>query len=107
MREPADAYMVFRMGELSHQPVERVVDEYKEDRGKGWGVMAKRLGIKPGSKEFHALKRGHDFGRDNKKSKGKDKRKDKRKDKGEKDKDKGGGPDKDKGGDRGKGPGRS
>jgi hypothetical protein len=28
------------------------------NKGKGWGVIAKNLGIKPGSAEFHALKRG-------------------------------------------------
>jgi hypothetical protein len=27
-------------------------------KGQGWGVIAKSLGIKPGSPEFHALKRG-------------------------------------------------
>ena len=47
--EPANAYMVFRLGEMSHQPVEKVMEEYKRDKGKGWGVMAKNLGIKPGS----------------------------------------------------------
>jgi hypothetical protein len=31
---------------------------YKQSKGKGWGVIAKELGIKPGSPEFHALKRG-------------------------------------------------
>jgi flagellar hook-length control protein FliK len=30
--------------------------------GKGWGVMARRLGIKPGSPEFHALKGGQSSG---------------------------------------------
>ena len=29
---------------------------YEQDRGQGWGVIAKRMGIKPGSAEFHALK---------------------------------------------------
>lgn len=62
MRNPGDAYMVFRLGELSHQPIERVVDVYENNRGKGWGVIAKQLGIKPGSSEFHALKSGHDLG---------------------------------------------
>jgi hypothetical protein len=35
-----------------------VVREYKAHKGQGWGVIAKNLGIKPGSKEFHALKKG-------------------------------------------------
>jgi hypothetical protein len=61
VENPADAYMVLRLGELSNQPPERVMKEYKSGKGKGWGVLAKRLGIKPGSKEFHALKRGHDL----------------------------------------------
>lgn len=58
----SDAYMVFRLGELSHRPINEVVDIYHTHRKKGWGVMAKHLGIKPGSREFHALKRGHDMG---------------------------------------------
>jgi len=61
VRDPADAYMVLRLGEMSHHPVERVLEEYNTGKGKGWGVIAKRLGIKPGSPEFHALKAGHDF----------------------------------------------
>ncbi|MHB8845841.1 MAG: hypothetical protein ACYC7L_13960 [Nitrospirota bacterium] len=60
--EPADAYMVMRLGEMSGQPVDRVVETYNADRSKGWGNLAKSLGIKPGSREFHALKRGHDLG---------------------------------------------
>lgn len=59
--EPADAYMVMRLGEMSGQPVDRVVETYNSGRDKGWGNLAKSLGIKPGSKEFHALKRGHDL----------------------------------------------
>lgn len=58
---PADAYMVCRLAEMSGKPVDYVVREYKSNKTKGWGVIAKNLGIKPGSKEFHALKRGHDL----------------------------------------------
>lgn len=58
---PADAYMVLRLGELSGLPIKTVIREYKKSRGKGWGVMAKKLGIKPGSSAFHALKAGHDL----------------------------------------------
>ena len=57
----ADAYMVLRLGEMSKQPIENVIEKYKAGKGKGWGALAKSLGIKPGSKEFHALKRGHDL----------------------------------------------
>jgi hypothetical protein len=59
---PSDAYMIFRLGELAHRPVREVLSVYRANRKKGWGVMAKNLGIKPGSREFHALKRGHDLG---------------------------------------------
>ena len=57
----ADAYMVMRLAEISHRPVDYVTREYKANRGRGWGVMAKNLGIKPGSREFKALKAGHDL----------------------------------------------
>lgn len=55
---PADAYMCLKVAEVSRQPVEQVVTEFKKQQGKGWGVVAKNLGIKPGSSEFHALKAG-------------------------------------------------
>jgi hypothetical protein len=57
----ADAYMVLRLAEMSHQPVEYVERKYKSNRGRGWGRMAQDLGIKPGSREFRALKAGHDL----------------------------------------------
>ncbi|MBW6485184.1 MAG: hypothetical protein K0B01_03420 [Syntrophobacterales bacterium] len=84
--DPADAYMVFRLGELSHNPPERVVDVYKVNKEKGWGVIARQLGIKPGSAEFHALKQGHDLDRGSdrgkKDSQGKNKVNDRNKGKG-------------------------
>ena len=71
---PADAYIVFRLGEMSRHPTDYVLREYKASKGKGWGVIAKNLGIKPGSEEFHALKRGQDLYSGNEgKSKGKKK----------------------------------
>ena len=77
IEKPADAYMVLRFGEMSKQPTEYVIEKYKSGKGKGWGALAKGLGIKPGSKEFHALKCGHDIyddnDRDNGKAKGKGK----------------------------------
>ena len=56
--EPADAFMVLQVGEMTEQEPEKVVEEYKRNKGRGWGVIAKELGIKPGSAEFHALKNG-------------------------------------------------
>ncbi len=76
VEKPADAYMVFRLGELSGRPPEEVVERYKSGKGKGWGVLAKSLGIKSGSKEFHALKSGHDLDRHEKgKKQGKEEKK--------------------------------
>jgi hypothetical protein len=56
--QPADAFMCLQLGQWSQRPPEQVVQVYKANKGKGWGVIAKSLGIKPGSPEFHALKRG-------------------------------------------------
>jgi len=71
---PADAYIVWRLGEMSRHPTDYVLGEYKASKGKGWGVIAKNLGIKPGSEEFHALKRGQDLYSNNEgKAKGKKK----------------------------------
>ena len=58
VKKPADAFMVFQIGKMSGHPHEQVLDVYQKGRGKGWGALAKELGIKPGSPEFHALKRG-------------------------------------------------
>ena len=75
VEKPADAYMVLRLGEMSNQLTETVIEEYKSGKGKGWGALAKSLGIKPGSEEFHALKHGHDlyYEKSHGKSKGKGK----------------------------------
>ena len=59
--DPADAYIVLRLGEMSGNTTDDVIKRYKSGKGKGWGVLAKSLGIKPGSKEFKALKNGEDF----------------------------------------------
>lgn len=56
--EPADAYMVLRLGELSGRPARDVLAAYRSGGEMGWGRLAKELGIRPGSPAFHALKRG-------------------------------------------------
>ena len=74
---PADAYMVFRLGEMSGRSPEYVMEKYRSEKSQGWGALAKSLGIKPGSSEFHALKSGNDMyddhgkGKNSKSSKGK------------------------------------
>ena len=81
--KPADAYMLLRLGEMSNKPTEDVIKKYKANKGKGWGALAKSLGIKPGSKEFHDLKQGQDIYTDTGgKCEGKGKGKDKGKGKG-------------------------
>ncbi|GFE59304.1 hypothetical protein [Geobacter sp. AOG1] len=58
VKDPADAFMVYQLGQMANVPPERVMQVYQSKKGKGWGVIAQSLGIKPGSPEFHALKRG-------------------------------------------------
>jgi len=55
---PADAFMVLQLGQMTNKQPEVVLQTYQRGKGKGWGALAKELGIKPGSAEFHALKRG-------------------------------------------------
>lgn len=55
---PADAFMVFRLSIMIGKPIDYVVLSYKKHKGHGWGAIAKSLGIKPGSPEFHQLKKG-------------------------------------------------
>jgi len=59
--QPADAYVALRLGEMSGRPIDVVTEQYQKNKGRGWGALAKSLGIKPGSPEFHALKRGDDL----------------------------------------------
>lgn len=56
--EPADAFMVFQLGHMANQDPDSVLRVYQSNKGRGWGAMAQQLGIRPGSPEFFALKRG-------------------------------------------------
>lgn len=78
----ANAYMVFRLAEMTGKPTNFVLDNYKGNKGKGWGAIAKSLGIKPGSPEFHALKNGNNLWGVSPKVQGKGKGADKGKGKG-------------------------
>lgn len=78
---PGDVYMTLRVGQVAGVSSDAVLKEYKAHKGKGWGVIAKNLGIKPGSKEFHDLKKG-DLGPGSGDSKVKGKGKGKDKDEG-------------------------
>lgn len=55
---PGDVYFACSLAQLVGRPCRYVVDIWERDHGQGWGAIAKRMGIKPGSAEFHRLKRG-------------------------------------------------
>ena len=75
--DPADAYMALEVGKRTGRNLDDVLESYEKNKGKGWGAIAQEMGIKPGSEEFHALKKNaHDRAS---KGKGKDKKKGKEK----------------------------
>jgi hypothetical protein len=53
---PADVFMMAHISIISRKPLSAVHDEYNRSKGQGWGVIAKEMGIKPGSTVFHNLK---------------------------------------------------
>lgn len=53
-----DIYLVIEISKITKRPIDEVAKIYRANRAKGWGAIAKELGIKPGSPEFHALKKG-------------------------------------------------
>jgi len=55
---PGDVWMACSIASVIGRPCRYVVDVYERDHGQGWGNIAKQMGIKPGSPEFHRLKNG-------------------------------------------------
>jgi hypothetical protein len=55
---PGDVYYACALARAAGRPCAYVVDQWERDHGQGWGVIAMRMGIRPGSPEFHQLKRG-------------------------------------------------
>ena len=55
--QPSDIYMALEVSKTSGKPMQDVLLSYKKNHKKGWGHIAKGLGVKPGSKEFKALKK--------------------------------------------------
>ncbi|SLM19356.1 hypothetical protein SPIRO4BDMA_50871 [uncultured spirochete] len=53
---PGEVYLAAALAHFSGKPLNVVIELYKKDKAKGWGALAKELGIKPGSKEFKLLK---------------------------------------------------
>jgi hypothetical protein len=54
---PGDVLLACAIAQLIGEPCHHVVAEHERAPGRGWGVTAKRLGIQPGSAQFHELKR--------------------------------------------------
>jgi hypothetical protein len=55
---PGDVYYACAIGAILGRPCRYVVDIWNRDHEQGWGQVAQTLGIKPGSPEFHRLKKG-------------------------------------------------
>lgn len=59
--DPADAYMIFRLAELSGRPPEYILRVYRERRHYGWGDIGHHIGIRPDVYEFVELRERHDM----------------------------------------------
>ncbi len=55
---PGDVYYACSFAHSIGRPCGEVVDRYERNRGGGWGVVAQGYGIRPGSPQFFAFKRG-------------------------------------------------
>jgi hypothetical protein len=53
---PGDVWMIAELSQQSGKSFEHVARTFDANRGRGWGAIAKEIGIKPGSPQFHALK---------------------------------------------------
>ena len=54
--QPAEVYMVLELSKIARRPPATVLAVYRRNPGKGWGVVARELGIRPGSAEFKEWK---------------------------------------------------
>ena len=55
---PGDVYYACAIAQIIGRPCRHVVDQFSRDHGQGWGAVAQRVGIAPGSPQFDRLKRG-------------------------------------------------
>lgn len=55
--EPADLYLSLEIAKITNKEPAVVMNVYSENKKEGWGVISQKLGIKPGSREFKALKK--------------------------------------------------
>ena len=61
VREPADAYMIFRLAELSGKPYDYVLTVYRQNRYSSWLEIASLLGVRVDSPDFGELRHRHDL----------------------------------------------
>ena len=76
---PGEIYLALEIGRISRTNIDNVLTVYRRDKDKGWGHIAKELGIKPGSSEFHQLKNNVSSKKNKSKGKSKNKGKGKKK----------------------------
>lgn len=73
-----EVYLALEIARITRKPLNDVLTCYQTNKNKGWGYIAKQMGIKPGSAEFHQLKNSANSkkgkGASKKKSKGKGKK---------------------------------
>jgi hypothetical protein len=55
---PGDVYYACALAQAIGRSCRYVADERQSHPGEGWGALAQRLGVKPGSAQFHQLKDG-------------------------------------------------
>jgi len=55
---PADVYYACALAQAIDRPCRDVVDDWSAHRAEGWGAVASRLGVRPGSPAFQRLKHG-------------------------------------------------
>ncbi|MBK3517024.1 hypothetical protein [Carboxylicivirga marina] len=77
-----EIYLALEISKLSKTSIDGVIQTHQMHKNKGWGYVARQLGIKPGSEEFHQLKNNsknkasnHKHPKAKGKSKGKSKKK--------------------------------
>src|SRR3546814_11653400 len=54
---PGDVYYACAIAQVIGQPSRYVADQWQQDHGQGWGMLAQRPGLQPGSPAFHRLKK--------------------------------------------------
>ena len=53
---PGEIYFALELSKISRTSIDTIISIYDKNKHKGWGYTAKKVGIKPGSAEFHQMK---------------------------------------------------